>query len=70
MAEAIAEDLHAGPDDIPPRMAAAALATAFGAIHDHDPASSPELVTPEQVMAVIDEVMGFVRGGLEASGHD
>jgi AcrR family transcriptional regulator len=70
MAEAIAEDLHARPDDIRPRMVAAALATAFSAIHDHDPATSPELVTPEQVMAVIDEVMGFLRGGLEALGHD
>ena len=70
MAEAIAEDLHAGPDDIRPRMVAAALATAFSAIHDHDPATSPELVTPGQAMAVIDEVMGFLRGGLEALGHD
>jgi AcrR family transcriptional regulator len=70
MAETIAEDLHAGPDDIRPRMIAAALATAFSAIHDHDPATSPELASPQQVMAVIDDVIGFLRGGLEALGHD
>jgi AcrR family transcriptional regulator len=70
MAEAIAEDLHAGPDDIRPRMVAAALATAFSSIHDHDPAAPPELATPEQVMAVIDDVMGFLRRGLESPRHD
>jgi AcrR family transcriptional regulator len=70
MAETIAEDLHAGPDDIRPRMIAAALATAISAIGDHDPDTSPELVSPQQVMAVIDDVMGFLRGGLEALGHD
>jgi AcrR family transcriptional regulator len=70
MAEAIAEDLHAGPDDLRPRMVAAALATAFSAIRDHDPVTSPELVSSEQVMAVIDDVMAFLRGGLEALGHD
>jgi AcrR family transcriptional regulator len=70
MADAIAEDLRAGPDDLRPRMVAAALATAFSAIRDHDPTTSPELASPEQVMAVIDDVMGFLRGGLESLGHD
>jgi AcrR family transcriptional regulator len=70
MAEAIAEDLHAGPDDLRPRMVAAALATAFSAIRDHDPATSPELASPEQVMAAVDDVMDFLRGGLESLGHD
>ena len=70
MAEAIAKDLRAGPDDIRPRMIAAALATALSAIRDHDRVTSPELASPEQVMAVIDDVMGFLRGGLEALGHD
>jgi AcrR family transcriptional regulator len=70
MAEAIAGDLRAGPDDIRPRMIAAALATALSAIRDHDPVTSPELASPEQVMAVIDDVMGFLRNGLEAIRHD
>jgi AcrR family transcriptional regulator len=70
MAEAIADDLHAGSDDIRPRMIAAALATALSAIRDHDPATSPGLASPEQVMAVIDDVMDFLRGGLDAARHD
>jgi AcrR family transcriptional regulator len=67
MAEAIADDLHAGSDDIRPRMIAAALATALSAIREHDPATSPGLASPEQVMAVIDDVMDFLRGGLDAA---
>jgi AcrR family transcriptional regulator len=70
MAEAIAKDRHAGPDDIRPRMIAAALATGLSAIRDHDRVTSPELASPEQVMAVIDDMMGFLRSGLEARGHD
>ncbi|MDX6606305.1 MAG: hypothetical protein QOD14_845 [Solirubrobacterales bacterium] len=70
MAEAIAEDLHAGPDDLRPRMVAAALATAFSAIQDHDPVTSPKWVSPEQAMALIDDVMGFLRGALEVPGQD
>ncbi|MEK6253026.1 MAG: TetR/AcrR family transcriptional regulator [Actinomycetota bacterium] len=70
MAEAIAVDLHAGPGDIRPRMVAAALVAAFSAIQDHDPAAPPESSSPEQAMAVIDDVMGFLRGGLEALRHD
>jgi hypothetical protein len=51
-------------------MIAAALATALSAIRDHDRVTSPELASPEQVMAAIDDVMGFLRGGLEALRHD
>jgi AcrR family transcriptional regulator len=68
MVEAIAEDLHAGPDDIRPQIVAAALTAAFSAVHD--PAAPPESFSPEQAMAVIDDVMGFLRGGLEALRHD
>jgi AcrR family transcriptional regulator len=70
MTEAIAEDLHAGPDDIRPQIVAAALIAAFSSIQDHDPASSPESFSPERAMAVIDDVMGFLRAGLEALRHD
>jgi AcrR family transcriptional regulator len=70
MVEAIAEDLHAGPDDIRPQIVAAALTAAFSAVHDRDPAASPESFSPEQAMAVIDDVMGFLRGGLEALRHE
>jgi AcrR family transcriptional regulator len=70
LVDAIAEDLHAGPDDIRPRIVAAALIAAFSAIGDHDPAAPPESSSPERAMAVIDDVMGFLRGGLEALRHE
>jgi AcrR family transcriptional regulator len=68
MVEAIAEDLHAGPDDIRPRIVAAALTAAFTAVHD--PAAPSEPKSPEEATAKIDDVMGFLRGGLEALRHD
>jgi AcrR family transcriptional regulator len=70
MVEAIAEDLHAGPDDIRPQMVAAALTAAFSAVTDDDRAATTEHLSPEQAMAVIDDVMGFLRGGLDALRRD
>jgi AcrR family transcriptional regulator len=70
MVEAIAEDLHAGPDDIRPQMVAAALTAAFSAVTDDDRAAPTEHLSPEQAMAVIDDVMGFLRGGLDALRRD
>jgi AcrR family transcriptional regulator len=70
MMEAIAEDLHAGPDDIRPQIVAAALIAAFSSIQDRDPSAPPESFSPERAMAVIDDVMGFLRGGLEALRRD
>jgi AcrR family transcriptional regulator len=64
--EAITEDLHTGPDDIRPRIVAATIGAAFNAVHDRDVAAPPESFSPEQTMAVINDVMGFLRGGLEA----
>jgi AcrR family transcriptional regulator len=64
--EAIAEDLHATPDDIRPRIVAAALIAAFTAVLDRDPAGPPESFSPEHAMAVLDDVLGFLRGGLDA----
>jgi hypothetical protein len=61
---AIGEDLDAGPDDIRPRIVAAALFAAFGAVHD--PAAPPESFSPEHAMAVLDDVVAFLQGGLEA----
>src|SRR2546423_9457878 len=58
MVGAIAEDLHAGPDDIRPRIVAAALTAAFTAVHD--PAAPPVPKSPEEAMAKIDDVMGFL----------
>jgi AcrR family transcriptional regulator len=69
MLEAIAEDLHADADDIRPQIVAAAAAAAFTVVRDRDPDAPPESDSPEQAMAVIDDVMDFLRGGLEALKH-
>jgi AcrR family transcriptional regulator len=65
--EAIAEDLHAGPADIRPQIVAAAMAAAFNAVHD--PAVTPESLSPKHATAVIDDVLDFLHGGLEALRH-
>jgi AcrR family transcriptional regulator len=70
MVEAIAEDLGADRDDIRPQMVAAALTGAFSALRDRDLAAPSKPFSSEQAMAVVDDVIGFVRGGLEALRHD
>jgi AcrR family transcriptional regulator len=67
--EAIAHDLHAKPGDLGPQLVAGCLAAAFSAVHDPDP-SAPSSFSPERLMAVIDDVMSFMRGGLEALRRD
>ena len=62
LVESIATDLDADPDDIRPRIVAAAFIAAFRAAHD--PAA--EAFSPEHAMALMDDVLTFLRGGLEA----
>jgi AcrR family transcriptional regulator len=64
LVEAIAQDLDADPDDIRPRIVAVAFGAAVHAVHD--PAAPPEAFSPEHAMALIDDVLEFVRGGLDA----
>jgi AcrR family transcriptional regulator len=70
MTEAIAEDLRAGPADIRPHIVAAALVAAFSSLQNHDTSAPPESYSPEHALAAIDDVIGFLRGGLEALRHD
>jgi AcrR family transcriptional regulator len=70
MVKAIAKDLGAGHDDIRPKIVAAALIAAFSAIRDRDLTAPSNSFSSEQAMAVIDDVIGFVRGGLEALRRD
>ena len=64
LVEAIAKDLDADPDDIRPQIVAAAFIAAFRAVHD--PAAPPEAFSPEHAMALLDDVLKFLRGGLDA----
>jgi AcrR family transcriptional regulator len=66
MVEAIAKDLGAGSDDIRPQIVAAALIAAFSAIRHRDLADPSESLSADEAMAAVDDVIGFVRGGLEA----
>ena len=70
MAEAIAEDLHAGPGDIRPQIVAAAIFAAFNTLRTATPTRRPQPFSLEHAMAVIDDVISFLRGGLEALRHD
>ncbi len=66
MVDAIAKDLRAGPDDIRPQIVAAALLAAFSTIRERDLTAPSNSFSSEQAMAVVDNVIGFVRAGLQA----
>jgi AcrR family transcriptional regulator len=70
MVEAIAKDLNAGADDIRPRIAAAAVIAAFRAVRERGPIKPHASTSPEHAMAILDDVIGFLRAGLEALRHD
>ena len=71
LAESIATDLGAEPDDIRPRLIAASMMAAFTAVRDrfHEAESGNEPINHEDGMAILDEVLEFLRGGLEALQH-
>lgn len=68
MAESIAKDLGAEPDDIQPLLIAASMTAAFKSVRDRfrEAEAGGEPMTHEQGMAIIDEVLDFLRGGLQA----
>ncbi|MGN6869863.1 MAG: TetR/AcrR family transcriptional regulator [Solirubrobacteraceae bacterium] len=72
LAESIAKDLGAQPGDIRPLLIAASMAAAFTSVSDRIVAAEAagEPLTPEQGMATLDQVLEFLRGGLEALQRD
>jgi AcrR family transcriptional regulator len=68
LAESIAKDLDAEPGDLRPLLIAASMATAFTAVSDRifaaEAAGKP--LAAEEAMATLDQVLEFLRGGLEA----
>jgi AcrR family transcriptional regulator len=68
LAESIAKDLGSEPGDIRPLLIAASMATAFTSVSDRifaaEAAGQP--LGPEEGMAILDQVLEFLRGGLEA----
>ena len=63
--ESIAKDLGAAPDDFRPPIVAASITAALTTVHDRLEAQSGEPISHEQGMAILDEVLEFLRGGLE-----
>jgi AcrR family transcriptional regulator len=68
--ESIARDLGAEPGDVRPPLVAAAITAAFMTVRDRLEAKSGEPITHEQAMAVLDDVLDFLRGGIEALRRD
>jgi AcrR family transcriptional regulator len=66
VAAAVAEDIGADTDDLRPSVVAASLIAAFEVLSERDTAKSHKQQTPEEIAAVIDPVIAFLRGGLEA----
>jgi AcrR family transcriptional regulator len=64
-AKAIARDLDAKPGDIRPPIVAASMTAAFTRARDRLEGETGEPISPEQAMAILDEVLEFVRGGLD-----
>ena len=72
LAESIARDLGTGPDDIRSLLIAASMVAALQSVSDRffEAESAGEPINHEQGMAILDEVLEFLRGGLEAMQRD
>jgi len=65
IAESIAKDLEAEPGDIRPSLVAASMTAAFTTMRDRIEAESGEPISHEQTMAMLDQVLVFLRSGLD-----
>jgi AcrR family transcriptional regulator len=63
--ESIAKDLDAGPDDIRPALVASSMAAALTTIRDRLAAESGEPISHEESMAILEQVLDFLSGGIE-----
>jgi AcrR family transcriptional regulator len=66
LAESFAKDLGSEPNDIRAVLIAASATAAFQTVHDRlDTEMVGETMSHEDAMAVVDEVLEFLRGGLD-----
>jgi AcrR family transcriptional regulator len=65
IAASIAKDLEAGPGDIRPALVAASMMAAFFSMRDRIEAESGEPISHEQAMEIADQVLVFLRSGLD-----
>jgi AcrR family transcriptional regulator len=66
IARAIAEELGEKVDDLRPQLVTAAVIAAFTATYEHRYRARSESASRAQAVAVIDEAITFLRGGLDA----
>jgi AcrR family transcriptional regulator len=67
VAASIAQDLgDVGPDDVRPRLIAASVTAAFSAVRDRLQDESGEQISHEEALTILDQVITFLRGGLQA----
>ena len=65
LAKSIAKDLDAGPDDVRPALVAASMTAAFEAVRDRLSSAGDE-PDHDAAMEILDQVLEFLQGGLEA----
>jgi AcrR family transcriptional regulator len=65
LTESIARDLGAAPDDVRPALIAASMTAAFATVRDRLEAAADE-PDHEDVMAILDQVLEFLQGGIQA----
>jgi AcrR family transcriptional regulator len=72
VAESIARDLgDVGPDDVRPLLIAASVTAAFSAVRARlQEEGSTKPVSHEEALGILDQVLEFLRGGLEALQRD
>jgi AcrR family transcriptional regulator len=66
VAAAIAEDLGAAEDDLRPQVVAASLTAAFDVLFEQGGDQSAKPTSVDEMAALIDPVITFLRGGLDA----
>jgi AcrR family transcriptional regulator len=66
IAQAIADELDEDVDDLRPQLVTAAVIAAFTATYEHRYRARSQSASRAQAVAVIDEAITFLRGGLDA----
>ena len=66
IARAIADELGEQIDDLRPQLVTAAVIAAFTAVYEHRYRARSQSASRAQAVAVIDEAITFLRGGLDA----
>jgi AcrR family transcriptional regulator len=65
LTESIAKDLGAGRDDVRPALIAASMTAAFAAVRDRLEAAAED-PDHEEIMRILEQVLEFLQGGLQA----